>query len=571
MNTPLLRTAIFFNRIGAWFQEKNHLHTSRFAYDYELSPLMSNTLSGCAGSGLLLGVGAYNQFLQVSPAPERRQLRNMLITARTGGGKGLLAVSQLLTWKHSVIVNDIKGDLFTQTAGYRSTLGKVFVIDPRGVGHQYDPTLGKHTGLDLKSIAKSLLHKPDEGEGEVFTQRAVRMLDAVFQAGRIENISPLAYIAQLINEPLPYVAERIYRISPKLAVQFLDCEFAKADFENKFLLSAWGTLTAKLDTLLTDSVVQSFGKSDFTMKDLMCEDAPITVYLRWRESDLLVLSPLVKLLWSSFINELITTYDNKGGENCHPVLLLLDEAGRTAVPHLSDYASTVCGRGISLWIAVQDLSQLEEIYGKHKAKTLRNNCDTQIYYRPNDLDTAKYLEERLGRKSDYAQSKTSRDGKETSQGQSEQGVPLLTARNIMELEDEDIIGFYSNLKPFRSKRMDWRKVDPLVKRTKFPVPKISPLPPLAPLQAIAFSKVGGEKEEKTKKNIWNSEEQFLNELTNPDRADSKIPNKNGKRDVVSFTVWQTPKLKKQNPLSNGKRTNTQRVEEECFLKKKISS
>ncbi len=248
------------------------------------------------------------------------------------------------------------------------------------------------------------------------------------------------------------------------------------------------------------------------------------------------MSPLVKLLWSSFINELITTYDNRGRENCRPVLLLLDEAGRTAVPHLSDYASTVCGRGISLWIAVQDLSQLEEIYGRHKAKTLRNNCDTQIYYRPNDLDTAKYLEERLGRKSDYAQSKTSRDGKETSQGQSEQGVPLLTARNIMELKDEDIIGFYSNLKPFRAKRMDWRKVDPLVKRTKLPVPKISPLPPLAPLQAIAFSKEGEEKEEKTKKTIWNSEEQFLNELTNPDRADSKIPNKNEKRagDIYSL-------------------------------------
>ncbi len=276
MNTSLLRTAIFFNRIGAWFQEKNHLHTSRFAHNYELSPLMSNTLDR---GGLLLGEGVYNQFLQVSPAPERRQLRNMLITARTGGGKGLLAVSQLLTWKHSVIVNDIKGDLFTQTAGYRSKLGKVFCLDPRGVGHRYDPTLGKHTGLDLKSIAKSLLHKPDEGEGEVFTQRAARMLDATFQAGRIENISPLAYIAQLINEPLPYVAERIYRISPKLAVQFLDCEFAKADFENKFLLSAWGTLTAKLDTLLTDSVVQSFAGSDFTMKDLMCEDAPITVYV----------------------------------------------------------------------------------------------------------------------------------------------------------------------------------------------------------------------------------------------------------------------------------------------------
>jgi type IV secretion system protein VirD4 len=63
----------------------------------------------------------------------------MLICAPTRAGKGLLAVSQLLTWKGSVIVNDIKGDLFTQTAGYRSTLGKVFVIDPTGLGNRYTP------------------------------------------------------------------------------------------------------------------------------------------------------------------------------------------------------------------------------------------------------------------------------------------------------------------------------------------------------------------------------------------------------------------------------------------------
>ncbi len=564
MNPSLLNTLLFFNKITAWLQAKNHLHTSRFAHPYELSPLLGSALSA---NGLLLGRGAYNQFLSINPTLERRQLRNMLIVARTGGGKGLLAVSQLLTWQYSVIVNDIKGDLFTQTAGYRSTLGKVFVIDPRGVGHRYDPTLGKHTSLELKSIAKNLLYKPDEREGEIFTQRAARMLDAIFQAARLENTSPLTYIAHLINEPLPFVAERIHSLSPKLAVQFLDGEFEKADFENKFLLSAWGTLTAKLDTLLTDTVAQSFSGSDFTAKDLMCKDKPVTVYLRWRESDLLVLSPLIKLLWTSFINELITTYDNKGGENCHPVLLLLDEAGRTAVPHLSDYASTVCGRGISLWIAVQDLSQLEEIYGRHKAKTLRNNCDTQIYYRPNDLDTAEHIERLLGRKSDYAESKTSRGGIETSQGQSEQGVPLLTARNIMELKDEDIIGFYSDLKPFRAKRMDWRKNKTLIQKHNLPVPKIPQLPPLAPLTKYDPSKdteiillkysdpdkrktIRGEgKEEKTEKN-------------NPDSSIPTVTNKNGKRagDIIvlknhKFTVWQTPKENKQNPLSNGKRAN----------------
>ncbi len=144
-------------------------------------------------------------------------------------------------------------------------------------------------------------------------------------------------------------------------------------------------------------------------------------------------------MWGSLIGELITTYDKAQGKNCHPILLLIDEAGRTGIPNLSDHASTVVGREMSLWIAIQSLSQLEEIYGRHKAKTLRNNCDTQIYYRPNDLETAEYIEKRLGRKSDYATSRHLREGTETSQGKSEQGVPLMTAWEIMQLKDEDII------------------------------------------------------------------------------------------------------------------------------------
>ena len=43
---------------------------------------------------------------------------------------------KLLTWPHSAVVYDIKGELYRLTAGYRATLGPVYVLDPTGVGHQ---------------------------------------------------------------------------------------------------------------------------------------------------------------------------------------------------------------------------------------------------------------------------------------------------------------------------------------------------------------------------------------------------------------------------------------------------
>ena len=99
------------------------LHRARFAKRHELTELLHKT--PCPDS-VLLGTRQdflfLKRFVSVRPTPQRREIGNTLIVAPTRGGKGLLAVSQLLTWQHSVIVNDIKGELFAATAGYRSTL-----------------------------------------------------------------------------------------------------------------------------------------------------------------------------------------------------------------------------------------------------------------------------------------------------------------------------------------------------------------------------------------------------------------------------------------------------------------
>src|SRR5688500_11588516 len=165
----------FFTRIIAFFRQSNGLHTSRFATLNEQPSLITHifdeTSPLCREPSLLLGRSHFHHLLAVRPTTTRRELGNMLVVAPTRGGKGLAAVSQLLTWPHSVIVNDVKGDLFTQTAGYRATLGKVFVIDPTGIGNCFDPLQDRQTEDALVSAATHLLYEPDERD-KVFTQRA---------------------------------------------------------------------------------------------------------------------------------------------------------------------------------------------------------------------------------------------------------------------------------------------------------------------------------------------------------------------------------------------------------------
>lgn len=479
LNRFLYNIFLFCNHALVFLSSNKQLYFARYARIDELEGLTTPKLDE---TGLLLGVGRFKHILRVTSTKTRRELGNLLIVAPTRGGKGLLATSQLLTWKHSVVVNDVKGDLFLQTAGYRRTLGKVFVIDPTGVGDRYDPLQGKHTEDELFSAATHLLFKPDEGEGAIFTQRATHMLNQLFLAARKTGTAPLPFVREIIRAGLKDATARLFSISPTLTTQFLDENIDEVNFSDRFLLSAWGTLSARMRPLLTETVVRCFAGSDFSPYELLFGDVPITIYLRWTERDLLALSPLVRLLWSSLIDELTVTFDKAAGKNCHPVLLLLDEAGRTAIPSLADHATTVVGRGISLWIAIQSLSQLEAVYGKARADILRENMETQIYYRPSNQETADYLEHCLGKTSKFAQSKTERAGVETSQGQSEQGVPLMTAWEIKQLKDEEIIGFHRKLPPFKAKRMDWRQSNLLKQRQRIPAPPLSELPLIAKIQ-----------------------------------------------------------------------------------------
>lgn len=82
------------------------------------------------------------------------------------------------------------------------------------------------------------------------------------------------------------------------------------------------------------------------------------------------LKPLLKLVWVTLLDELV---------GCHPVLLVLDEAASVAVHSLPEYAAKVPGRGISLWVAVRSLSQLDGVYGRAGALALREALESHVF------------------------------------------------------------------------------------------------------------------------------------------------------------------------------------------------
>ena len=455
------------------------LHHARWARSADLKQLRAKPSSEGLppDEGLLLG-RHQRDWLIVRSQPQQRELGGLLVVGRPRSGKGLLAVSQILgAWQHrSLVCTDLKGELHAATAGWRARTGKVIVLDPTGVGHRFDPLAGRDTEDDLYRAAQDILHVDGEGDGQAFTERAASMLAAIFVAAKREEIPCLPYARELIRFGLRSTGDRLDRTDPLLAQQFLGDRLDEADWESRFLTGSWQTLVSRSWPLLTERVVRTFGGSDFHPSDLLGPE-PISVYLRLSERDMRGLKPLLKLVWETLLNELVAHYDRTAGVDCHPVLLLLDEAARFAVPSLPEYAATVPGRGISLWVAVQSLSQLDGVYGRAGALALREALESHVFYRPSDLATAEFLEQRLGEVSGYAHSVTvGQDGGRSSQGRSERPVPLLTAQDVLQLPAEHVVIFHRDRPPARAERADWRSVGGLRARVGLVVPAVPNLP-----------------------------------------------------------------------------------------------
>jgi type IV secretion system protein VirD4 len=486
MKNFLYHCYLWVSRITHFLSTVKHLHTSRWALPHELKSknLLSDELDG---RYILIGEGIFNHVLAVKPTETRKELGNILFDGMTRAGKGLAIEANLLNWSYSAIVNDIKKELWLRTAGFREKGlgGKAFLFDPTGRGHKFDPLEGKFTDSDLRSVATTLLYRPNEGENKVFTGRAITMLTQIFHAARLEKQRPLPFTYKILNEGLIGVVTILEIISqkhnfyPNLATKFLDIGIDDADFKDKFLLSCFGTLCERINALLTKENIECFNGSDFTAKDIIRSEKPITVYLHWAERDLLALSPLIQLILNSLFDGMIDAYDNVQGDGCQPVAAFLDEIFRTGMSKLPKYATTVCGRNISLLVTSQCKAQMDAEYGQYKAKELKAQFTTQIRYCPADKDTAKDIEEDLDYQSGFARSLTEYESG-TSQGENEQKIPLMPAHEIRLMDMQEIIGFRAGirLRPFRARRMDWRRFPVLAQRQRIPPPQLAVLPQL---------------------------------------------------------------------------------------------
>ncbi|RYZ90990.1 MAG: IncP-type DNA transfer coupling protein TraG [Proteobacteria bacterium] len=346
---------------------------------------------------------------------------HVLAFAPTRSGKGVgLVIPTLLTWLHSTVVLDIKGENYALTSGHRQKHLNNIVLrfDPtRPTGSvKFNPLAEIRLGTmfevsDVQNIAMMIVDPDGKGLNDHWAKTGYSLIVGValhclyVQKKNNARIATLSDIADCLTDPSMDIKATLEKM---MMTHHLDgtahpvvarCARAmlnKADAELSGVLS---TATSFL-TLYTDPIVaENTSYSEFSISDLMNNEKPVSLYIVIPPSDKDRLKPLVRLLVNQIVRTLCRDMDFENGASKasykHRLLLMLDEfpsLGKLEI--FEESLAFIAGYGLKAYLICQDVAQLEKAYSEYESIT--SNCHIRIAYAPNKIKTARVLSEMLG-------------------------------------------------------------------------------------------------------------------------------------------------------------------------------
>ncbi|MEE8057836.1 MAG: type IV secretory system conjugative DNA transfer family protein [Pseudomonadales bacterium] len=400
---------------------------------------------------------------------------HIVTCAPSGSGKGIGAViPTLLTYTGSVLALDIKGENYAVTHQVRERMGQsVYLLDPfqvcKASSHACnpldrldpnqpnivseaaaladmlvvsDPTKSDHWDDSAKDFIRGLLvycSTLPEGQRTLVKLREILTLPR----GALEDIL-------VIMQGQPEVAYgQIYRA----ANTFL----AKEDKERSGVLSTALRHTSFLDD---PRIADSLSRSDFNISQL--KKMKMTVYIAMPPEKLNVYARFIRCILGQALSGMTDSTDTPEQK----VVFVLDEFAQLGrVSCIEDGISLLRGYGATIWVFLQDLSQLKAVYPKWQT-FLANSA--KHFYGTADIDTARYISDSLGQSTIFVQSTSESRSDDpnrifstttTGTGVNPQSRALLTPDEVMRLPSEQCLILIAGEKPYMLPRLNYL-VDP---------------------------------------------------------------------------------------------------------------
>lgn len=406
-------------------------------------------------NGIMLGKYE-NKFIRF------RSPGHLITFAPTRSGKGVgHVIPNLLDHPGSVVVNDIKGENYAVTGRHRSKFSKVITFAPFMDGSGcFNPMdfirVGTSDELDDASLIADMIIVPDSGGNEFFTNEAKNIITALTlyvaneSPAALRNLGEVRYLIMQDAKDFQMTVKDMQRSKNQIVQRMANSISAT---EPKVLASVLST--AKSQTAVWDSprLTAITSRSDFNLEDIKKE--PTSFYIIIPPEYLDVYKPIVRLMMGITLATMTRTHDKPKD----PIIFVIDEF--PALGYMRNIEAGVgylAGYGISLWMFIQDLSQIKEDYPKWAS--LVANCSCRMAFGTNDFDTAKILSDMMGTTTvRVAGEGTSKEKKmfggsvNISNNVSETSRPLMTPDEVMRMPWDSQIIFVQGCKPILAEKI----------------------------------------------------------------------------------------------------------------------
>ena len=486
--------------VALWRSRDHHASTScGSAHWASAAEIKATGLTDPDAGGVVLGRTA-DGFYLTHNGPE-----HISATAPSRSGKGVgIVVPTLLRWRHSVIVNDIKGENWEITSGFRRTFSYVLKFSPAEISTcRFNPITTVRRGpeeiKDVQNITDMIVDPEGKGKPDHWSKEADAYLQAVvLHVLHAEEDKSLAGIATFLNNPdrklreslramldTPHLGDRPHPVVAMGARAMLN----KSDNE---MSSVHSTARSAFTLYLDPMVAAATSSSDFAIEDLLRAEHPVSLYLVSPPSDKNRLRPLFRLILNQ-ISRRLTEQLNPVG-NKWRLLMLLDEfpaLGR--LEFFEEGLGFVAGYGIKCLMINQSVNQIRKYYGP--TNTVADGAHVQVYYAPNTDETARMISDTLGvatevrQQTNYGGHRLSPWLGHTMVSKVEQARPLLTPGEVRELPPDDSIVIMAGHAPILAKKIKFY-TDPHFKDFCPPAAAYAP-PPLMRGNALLRTRAGG--------------------------------------------------------------------------------
>lgn len=409
--------------------------------------------------------------------------------------------------KHSMVINDIKGELLENSYDLLVKNGyQVIILNLKDTDqtHLWNPLsliieeykFAVENNHDLSKVndfidtlAHTLTHDPTAEA--IWPSSAKSLLTAMIfyllEVGYKNNTLDKLNMYSVYNFFIEYGSQTNYeqKNGMAIAVNALDQLFqnlpigspAKAAYATSNF--AQGDMRSSIFATLADDI-EIFGRdagiatmtcgNDITFEELTNIDQPCAIFMVVPDD-----RPNRHVIASLFINQCyvsLVEYLNRNELLSLPrrVDFILDEFGNMVrIPGMDNKITVSAGRNILWHLFIQDLNQLDTKYEK-EAKTIRSNCGNFVYILSNDNDTNEYVSKMLGHETkEY----TTYDGKLdewlTHQSQHQKGRPLFFGDELRRFQYGETVVIRSRMNPIYSVFTPFYKL-------KLPITKIRQIP-----------------------------------------------------------------------------------------------